>query len=387
MKKITVLGSTGSIGSNSLEVIEANPEKYKVVALGAGRNIDLLSKQIERFEPVAVATLDEDLSRTLRGRIKKKSAMEILSGREGFVRLATLKEADTVISAMTGAAGLIPTYAAIEAGKELALANKETMVMAGPLMMGRARKEGVSILPIDSEHSAILQSLQGHRREDVRRVILTASGGPFRERSIEEMERVTPEQALSHPTWNMGRKISIDSATLMNKGLEVIEAKWLFDLPTDQINVLIHPQSVIHSMVEYKDGSIIAQLGIPDMKTPISYALSYPHHMETRLPYLKLEEIGTLSFEKPDMKRFPCLRLALQAAEMGGSMPAVMNGANEVAVDSFLKGEIGFLKIPVLIEKTMEAHETFSIESIEGVMEIDHWARKTAYELRREVRG
>ena len=387
MKKITVLGSTGSIGSNSLEVIEANPEKYKVVALGAGRNIDLLSKQIERFEPVAVATLDEDLSRTLRGRIKKKSAMEILSGREGFVRLATLKEADTVISAMTGAAGLIPTYAAIEAGKELALANKETMVMAGPLMMGRARKEGVSILPIDSEHSAILQSLQGHRREDVRRVILTASGGPFRERSIEEMERVTPEQALSHPTWNMGRKISIDSATLMNKGLEVIEARWLFDLPTDQINVLIHPQSVIHSMVEYKDGSIIAQLGIPDMKTPISYALSYPHHMETRLPYLKLEEIGTLSFEKPDMKRFPCLRLALQAAEMGGSMPAVMNGANEVAVDSFLKGEIGFLKIPVLIEKTMEAHETFSIESIEGVMEIDHWARKTAYELRREVRG
>ena len=313
--------------------------------------------------------------------------MEILSGREGFVRLATLKEADTVISAMTGAAGLIPTYAAIEAGKELALANKETMVMAGPLMMGRARKEGVSILPIDSEHSAILQSLQGHRREDVRRVILTASGGPFRERSIEEMERVTPEQALSHPTWNMGRKISIDSATLMNKGLEVIEARWLFDLPTDQINVLIHPQSVIHSMVEYKDGSIIAQLGIPDMKTPISYALSYPHHMETRLPYLKLEEIGTLSFEKPDMKRFPCLRLALQAAEMGGSMPAVMNGANEVAVDSFLKGEIGFLKIPVLIEKTMEAHETFSIESIEGVMEIDHWARKTAYELRREVRG
>jgi len=377
MKKITILGSTGSIGLKTLKVIESNPEKYRVVALAAGRNIDLLMEQVKKFRPIAVAAIEKDLEDLLRDRLKN-SGTEVFSGREGFIHLATLKQADTVISAMTGAAGLVPTYEAIKAGKNIALANKETMVMAGPLVMYQAKKQGVSILPIDSEHSAILQSLQGHPREDLRRVILTASGGPFRELPLEKMERVTPEQALKHPNWNMGQKISIDSATLINKGLEAIEARWLFDLDIGQISIIIHPQSIIHSMVEYRDGSIIAQLGIPDMITPISYALSYPRHIKTHLPSLKLDEIEMLSFEKPDIKKFKCLDLALKAAKIGDSMPAVLNGANEIAVDFFLKGKIGFPQIPALIEKTMEAHKIFSIESIESVIEADTWARNMA---------
>jgi len=285
---------------------------------------------------------------------------------------------------MTGAAGLIPTYAAINANKQIALANKESIVMAGPLIMDSAKKNKVTILPIDSEHSAILQALQGHSRKDVRRVILTASGGPFWELSLEKMEDVTPEQALKHPTWDMGRKISIDSATLMNKGLEAIEAKWLFDLKINQISIVIHPQSIVHSMVEYKDGSIIAQMGTPNMITPISYALSFPNHIETDLPSLDIEEMGTLSFVRPDSEKFKCLDLALRAAAIGDSMPAVLNGANEIAVDSFLEGKIGFLQIPVLIEKTMDIHQTFTIDSIERVMEADTWARNTA---RKELPG
>jgi 1-deoxy-D-xylulose-5-phosphate reductoisomerase len=387
MKKIAVLGSTGSIGLNSLKVIESNPGKFKAIALAAGRNIDLLTKQIEKFHPTSVAVVEEDHADILRGRLKGNPATEVLSGIEGFKYLATLEEVDTVISAMTGAAGLLPTYAAINAGKNIALANKETMVMAGPLVMNQAKKHGVSILPIDSEHSAILQSLQGHPREDLRRVILTASGGPLRDLSIEKMEKVTPDQALRHPTWNMGQKISIDSATMMNKGLEVIEAKWFFDLRMDQISILIHPQSIIHSMVEYRDGSIMAQLGIPDMITPIAYALSYPRHIETHLPHLKLDEIGMLSFERPDFKRFKCLELAFKAVEIGESLPAVLNGANEIAVKFFLDGKINFLQIPILIEKTMKAHKTFSIENIENVMEADSWARNAASNLMLELNG
>jgi len=381
MKNIAILGSTGSIGSNSLRVIESNPEKYRVLALAAGKNIDLLTKQIEKFRPKGVAVLREELADILRARIEKNPGTEVFSGPDGFERLATLEEVDTVISAMTGAAGLMPTYAAIKAGKDIALANKETMVMAGPLIMDQAKEQGISILPVDSEHSAILQSLQGHSREDLKRVIITASGGPFRDFSLEKMKAVTPEQALKHPTWNMGQKISIDSATLMNKGLEAIEAKWLFDLRIDQIGILIHPQSIVHSMVEYRDGSVIAQLGVPDMITPISYALSYPRHIETDLPSLELDEIGTLSFMKPDMKIFKCLDLALRAAEIGDSMPAVLNGANEIAVDFFLQGKIGYLQIPALIEKTMEAHKTVSLDSIERVIEADSWARDTTKEL------
>jgi len=384
MKNITILGSTGSIGLKSLKVVESNPEKYRVIALAAGRNIDLLMKQVEKFHPIGVAAIEKDLADLLRDRLKN-SGTEVFSGREGFIHLATLKQVDTVISAISGAAGLIPTYEAIKAGKDIALANKETMVMAGPLVMYQARKKGVHILPVDSEHSAILQSLQGHPRKDLKRVILTASGGPFRELSLKKMEGVTPEQALKHPNWNMGQKISIDSATLMNKGLEAIEAKWLFDLSIDQISIVIHPQSIIHSMVEYRDGSIIAQLGIPDMITPISYALSYPRHIETHLPSLELDAIGMLSFEKPDFEKFKCLDLALKAARIGDSMPAVLNGANEIAVDSFLKGKIGFLQIPALIEKTMETHKTFSIESIENVIEADTWARNRAGKLLQEL--
>lgn len=381
MKKIAILGSTGSIGVNALKVIRANPEKYEVTALAAGRNIDLLLKQIEAFRPVAVSILDEDLGSELKNRLGGNKGPEVFYGNEGFVRLATLDQIDTVISAMTGAAGLLPTYEAIKAGKDIALANKETMVMAGHLIMTAVKKNGVSLVPIDSEHSAVLQSLQGHTKEDLRRVILTASGGPFRDASMEQMTTITPAQALNHPNWHMGPKISIDSATMMNKGLETIEAKWLFDLEMAQISILIHPQSVVHSMVEYKDGSIIAQLGIPDMMIPISYALSFPHHLKNDFSTLRLEEIGVLNFEKPDLKKFPCLELAFRAAEIGSSMPAVLNAANEIAVESFLDGKIAFLDIPELIEKSMEAHHPHPVETIEMVMEADRWARKTALGL------
>lgn len=386
MKKIALLGSTGSIGRNALKIIKQNPEKYRVIALSAGRNIDLLLGQIDEFRPKAVSVLEKDLANTLRTRLKGNAEIGVYSGIEGFRRIATLEEVDTVISAMTGAAGLAPTYAAIEAGKDVALANKEALVMAGSLIMDGIKNKNQTVLPIDSEHSAILQSLRGHPREDVRRVILTASGGPFRNMPLEDMEKVTPEQAQKHPTWNMGRKINIDSATLMNKGLEAIEAKWFFDLKMDQIDIMIHPQSIVHSMVEYKDGSIIAQMGVPHMITPISYALSYPHHMENHLSPLQLEEIGTLSFEKPDKKRFKCLDLALRAGEIGGSMPAVLNAANEIAVVAFLEGHIGFLQIPMLIERTMEAHTAYDIGHIEGVMEADSWARHRAEEALNSLR-
>jgi 1-deoxy-D-xylulose-5-phosphate reductoisomerase len=381
MKRIAILGSTGSIGCSSLKVIEAHPEAYQVMALAAGKNIDLLAEQIRRFRPLVVAVLGDQEAESLKERLGGAQGTRIVSGRQGFIHLATLDEVDTVISAITGAAGLVPTYAAIRAGKNIALANKETMVMAGPLVMEEAKRRGVAVLPVDSEHSAILQCLQGHARDDVRRVILTASGGPFKDFSHEEMEKVTPEQALKHPNWNMGPKITVDSATLMNKGLELIEAKWLFELDIHQIHILIHPQSVVHSMVEYRDGSIIAQLGIPDMITPISYALSYPRHVDTPLRPLDLEEVGTLRFMKADTRKFRCLELALRAAEIGDSMPAVLNGANEVAVDLFLKGRIGFLQIPSLIERTMDAHRPFVIDRIEKVMEADAWAREKAGEF------
>jgi 1-deoxy-D-xylulose-5-phosphate reductoisomerase len=381
MKRIAILGSTGSIGCNSLRVIEAYPQAYQVTALAAGRNMDLLAEQVRRFRPVEVAVSGDPEAERLKARLEGGPRPRVVSGREGLLHLATLEEVDTVISAIAGAAGLIPTYAAIRAGKTIALANKETMVMAGPLVIEEAKKRGVALLPVDSEHSAIFQCLQGHWRDDVRRVILTASGGPFKDFSYEEMEKVTPEQALKHPKWNMGPKITVDSATLMNKGLELIEARWLFALDIHQIHILIHPQSVVHSMVEYKDGSIIAQLGIPDMITPISYALSYPRHQDTALPALDLEQVGTLRFMKPDTRKFRCLGLALRAAEIGQSMPAVLNGANEMAVELFLQGRIGFLRIPSLIEETMEAHTPFVIDSIERVMEADAWARQRTAKL------
>lgn len=378
IKNIAILGSTGSIGVKALDVIRSSPDKYRIVALSAGRNIELLSRQIRDFRPMAVAVLEETTAARLRSRFPHNTGPEIFFGNDGFIRLATLDETDTIISAMTGAAGLLPTYEAIKAGKNIALANKETMVMAGPLVMAEAEKQKVLVLPVDSEHSAIFQAIHGHPREDVKRVVLTASGGPFRDFALEKLNKVTPAQALTHPNWKMGPKISIDSATMMNKGLEAIEAKWLFNLDMDQISILVHPESIVHSMVEYKDGAILAQLGIPDMFIPISYALSYPRHVENRLPSLDLERIGKLHFEKPDLQKFRCLNLALKAAETGESAPSVLNGANEIAVQAFLDGRIRFQDIPDLIEKTLAAHKPHHIDNIERVMKADSWARDTA---------
>lgn len=378
MKNLTILGSTGSIGVNALNVVKTHPRQYRVQALSAGRNVDLLLDQINTFHPRAVAVLNDALADDLEKKLAHNHSVEIFSGPVGYSRLSTMDGVDTVISAMTGAAGLQPTYEAICAGKNIALANKETMVMAGALVMEKAKEHGVSILPVDSEHSAIFQSLQGHDRNDLKRIMLTASGGPFRNFSLEEMSHVTASQALDHPNWEMGPKITIDSATMMNKGLEIIEAKWLFDLKMSQIDVLIHPQSIVHSMVEYMDGSIIGQMGVPNMMIPIAYALSYPRHMTTGLAPLELEKIGTLTFEKPDFKRFKCLALALRAAEQGDSMPAVMNGANEIAVEAFLTNKIGYLDIAELIEYTMQAHTPFPVDTIESVMTADRWARETA---------
>jgi 1-deoxy-D-xylulose-5-phosphate reductoisomerase len=378
---VAILGSTGSIGVNATKVIRAHPDQFKVATLAAGKNVERLSKQIEEFRPSAVAVSEERSARELKRRHSGVKGPEVFFGAEGAAKVATMDEVDMVISAMAGAAGLVPTHAAVLAGKDVALANKETMVMAGPLVMSAAGENGVSIIPVDSEHSAIFQSLHGHPREDVRQVILTASGGPFRNVPYEHLKEVTAAQALNHPNWDMGRKITIDSATLMNKGLEAIEAKWLFNLRMDQISILVHPQSIVHSMVEYRDGSVIAQLGVPDMIIPISYALSFPRHIENELPRLELDRIGSLSFEKPDLKRFRCLDLALTAAETGQSMPAVLNGANEIAVEWFLEGRIRFLDIPDLIAETMEMHRPQPIQSIEAVMEADLWARKKVIEL------
>ena len=382
-KTIALLGSTGSIGCNALEVIASNPQQYRVEALVAGQNIALLAEQVKRFQPRLVAVLNAEPARELRESLGPETSTEVLWGLDGCLRAATLEGVDTVISAITGAAGLEPTYAAVQSGKNVALANKETLVMAGDLVMRKAAENRVHILPIDSEHSAVLQSLQGHRREDLKRIILTASGGPFRDLSLEEMASVTPEQALNHPNWDMGPKVTVDSATLMNKGLEVIEARWLFGLYMSQIGVLIHPQSIIHSMAEYRDGSVIAQLGVPHMITPISYALSYPRHLETPIAPLDFHEIPALTFEAPDLERFRCLGLALQATETGASMPAVLNGANEIAVEAFLEGVLPYLGIPKLVERVMEMHVTHAIDTIEHVMEADAWARRTARDVLR----
>ncbi len=387
MKNICLLGSTGYIGINSLKVIKGNQERYRIVALGAGKNIDLLLNQIKEFKPRFAAVINSDLAKDLKIRLNNVTNTEILYGTEGYVEIATLSDVDIAIAAMTGSSGLLPTFSAITAGKDVALANKETLIIAGSLLMKESQKRGVNIFPIDSEHSAILQSIQGHNREDLKKIILTGSGGPFKDSSIERLSKVTPEEALKHPNWKMGRKITIDSATMMNKGMEAIEAKWLFNVDIDQIEILLHPQSIIHSMVEYMDGSIIAQLAPTDMRIPISYALSYPRHLKGELPSLDLLDIGKLSFGKPDKKKFRCLDLALSAGKIGKSMPAILNGADEIAVNAFLEGKIGFLEIPQLVEKTMEKHETFPIDSIDQAMEADQWAKSRATEILEEMVG
>jgi 1-deoxy-D-xylulose-5-phosphate reductoisomerase len=380
-KCLSILGATGSIGVSTLDIVAAHPERFSVGALTGGNNLERLAEQVRAFRPALVGVLSVAHGLRLR-ELLGTSPVEIVTGIEGLIACATLPAAEMVVSAIVGAAGLVPTMAAIEAGKDIALANKETLVTAGALVMDAVTRKGVCLFPVDSEHSAIFQSLQGHQRQDVRRLILTASGGPFRTRRLAELSRVTPADALAHPNWQMGRKISIDSATMMNKGLEVIEARWLFDLPGEQIAVHIHPQSIVHSMVEYRDGSVIAQLGIPDMKAPIAYALSYPDRLPLDLPPLDLCALKSLTFDAPEKGRFACLELAYAALAAGGSAPAVLNAANEIAVDAFLQGEIGFLDIPALIQQVLDRHPVSALHHIDDVLHADRWARE---ETRRRI--
>ncbi|MDD2318495.1 MAG: 1-deoxy-D-xylulose-5-phosphate reductoisomerase [Geobacteraceae bacterium] len=380
MKKLSVLGSTGSIGVSTLEIVAAHRDKFEIVALTGGNNLQLLKKQIEEFSPQVAAVISEQSARELRSMLPGVKT-EILHGVPGMIAAATAADATMVVAAIVGAAGLVPTVAAIKAGKDIALANKETLVTAGHLIMDMVKEQGVRLFPVDSEHSAIFQSLEGHRSDDVSRIILTASGGPFFQYPLDKLREVSIADALNHPNWSMGRKITIDSATMMNKGLEVIEAKWLFDLPVEKISVVIHPQSIIHSLVEYVDGCVIAQLGIPDMKAPIAYALTYPERVETGVRGLDLTAIASLNFFQPDLERFPALQLAFRAAGEGESMPAVMNAANEVAVDAFLSGKIKFTDIAMLIEKTMDAHNAHTLNSIDEVLSADLWGRKKTREL------
>lgn len=388
MKRISLLGSTGSIGCSTLDVIGSHPDEFSVTALAAGRNINLLKDQIHRFRPRLAAVIDEEHACELRRLLHAQTATAVRFGPEGYREAAAVSGADLVVSAMVGAVGLVPTLDAIAAGKAIALANKETLVMAGGIVLRTAAEKGVPIIPVDSEHSAVFQCLQGNRREDVRRIILTASGGPFLHLSQKELAAVTPEQALKHPNWKMGKKITIDSATMMNKGLEVIEAGWLFGIPVTAVDVLIHPQSIVHSMVEYRDGSVIAQLGVPDMRIPIAYALAFPKRLDRRDdPPLDLLKTGILEFLKPDRERFPALQLAYTAAEIGGTMPAVMNGANECAVEAFIDAKIGYSDIYRLIRKVIDRHCVQKEPTIDAILAADHWSREEMGKLVKGMRN
>ena len=383
MKRLAILGSTGSIGQSALAVVDAHPDKLQVVSLAAGDNDARLAEQIEKYGPDVVAMASGDALDRLRESGVRLPIVGV--GTVGLIAVATHPDVDIVLCASSGTAGLEAVLAAIEVGKTIALANKEVLVMAGALVTAAARAHGVPILPVDSEHNAIHQCLHGRRADEIRRLILTASGGPFREYGREALERVTPEAALRHPTWQMGRKITIDSATLMNKGLEVIEAHWLFGATADQIDVVIHPQSVVHSMVELTDGSVIAQLGVTDMRLPIQYACSYPDRWSAPLPSLDLARSGRLDFLEPAHDRFPCLGLAYRALRSGDSVPVVMNAANEVAVETFLEGKLGFTAIPRVIEKTIDAHQMVEVDTLKVVRSVDAWARGHAAEVAREL--
>ena len=377
MKHLSILGSTGSIGTNALEVVRRFPQTFNVAALCAKTSVEALAGQIVEFQPELAAVYDAGGAARLKSLLPGSCATEIVYGRDGYRQTAACAAADTVVTAMVGAAGLEPTVAAINAGKTICLANKETLVMAGEIVMSLAREKGVSILPIDSEHSAIFQCLEGNRREDLDRILLTASGGPFRTRPRETFGQISREEALNHPNWSMGPKITIDSATLMNKGLEVIEARHLFNVATEQIEVVVHPQSIIHSMVAYRDGSVIAQLGVPDMKGAIAYALSYPERLALGQPLPDFAGIGRFDFEKPDLERFPCLGLAFEAVRAGGTLPAVLNAANEAAVALFLDNRIGFVDIPDIISATMQQHTVATSPDLAAIMAADQWARET----------
>ena len=381
VRRIAILGSTGSIGRSALSVAEAHPDRLRVVALAAGSNAALLREQAERFRPALASMASAGALAAASEGLRRAGVRTAAAGAQGLIAVATHPEADIVLCASSGTAALEAVLAAIETGKTIALANKEVLVMAGGLMTEAARRRGVAILPVDSEHNAIHQCLAGRRRDEVRRLILTASGGPFRGQSPVALDRVGPDDALKHPTWRMGRKITIDSATLMNKGLEVIEARWLFDVPADAIDVVIHPQSVVHSMVELVDGSILAQLGVTDMRLPIQYAFSYPDRWASPVPGLDLAACGRLDFHLPDHESFPCLGLAYRALRGQGGLPVVLNAANEVAVEAFLGGRLKFTAIPEVIARAMDAHVPAPVDSLEAVRAVDRRARAHAREV------
>ncbi len=381
MKKIAILGSTGSIGTQTLEIVRENSE-LQVVALAAGSNVELMERQIREFRPAVAAMWKEEAAEELKKRVADLE-VKIVSKMDGLLEIATLESVEILVTALVGMIGIRPTIAAIEQGKDIALANKETLVTAGHLIMPLAQKKGVSILPVDSEHSAIFQSMRGEKKEQIEKILLTASGGPFRGRKREELTQIQPRDALKHPNWSMGRKITIDSSTLVNKGLEVIEAKWLFDLTLEQIQVVIHPQSIIHSMVQYRDGGIIAQLGTPDMKLPIQYALFYPDRMPMKGKRVDFYELGTMTFEKPDISTFEGLALAYEAARIGGSMPTVYNAANEKAVSLFLEEKISYLGITELISDAMKHHQVIYNPNLEEILKTE----QESYQYINEVVG
>ena len=386
MKRLAIIGSTGSIGQNTLKVVEHLSDRFVVYGLGVNSGVERLAEQTAAFRPKVVAIADADRVDEFHRHCARLGIQtpEIQTGVQGLSLIAAASEVDIVVSAAVGAAGLVPTLRAVAAGKVVALANKEAMVVAGELLRQTARESGARIIPIDSEHSALDQCLRSGNHGELRRLILTASGGPFRETPREMLERVTPEEALNHPTWKMGKRITVDSATLMNKGLEVIEARWLFDVPSEKIDIMVHPQSIVHSMVEFIDGSLIAQLGTADMRQPIQYALTYPDRLESCVPGLDWSTVTKLDFSPPDPSKFPCISLAYRAIEMGGTAPAVLNAADEVAVAAFLRREIGFTKIPDLIRATLEKHQVMPAASLDAVIAADRWARGFA---QREIRG
>ncbi|MEG6587831.1 1-deoxy-D-xylulose-5-phosphate reductoisomerase [Paenibacillus barengoltzii] len=379
MKKIALIGSTGSIGTQTLDVIRAYPREFRLEGLAAGSNLKLFAEQVHEFRPRKASVATKELADRIRPELPE--GVELYYGEQGLVEVAAGTDADTVVTAIVGSAGLPATLAAIEEGKHIALANKETLVTAGHLVTEMAQRKGVALLPVDSEHSAIFQCLNGEYKQEVRQITLTASGGSFRDLTREQLREVTVEDALKHPNWSMGAKITIDSATMVNKGLEVIEAHWLFGLPFEQIGVLLHPESIIHSFVEYRDGSVIAQLGTPDMRVPIQYALTYPHRWPSAAKRLSLAEIGKLHFREMDFERFPCLRLAYECGKIGGTATSVYNAANEVAVARFLKGEIPFLQIEAIIETALAEHEVQFHPDLETIREADRWARALAETL------
>ncbi|MEY9866324.1 1-deoxy-D-xylulose-5-phosphate reductoisomerase [Peribacillus sp. RS7] len=377
MKNISLLGATGSIGQQTADVVRSHPDQFKIVALSAGKNIELVRAYIQEFEPKLVSVQTEEDYHVLKSEFFSRKDIEFMYGDEGLTAVAVFDQATILVNAVIGSVGLYPTLQAIKAKKDIAIANKETLVTAGHLVISEAKKAGVRLLPVDSEHSAIFQALQGEREKNIERLVITASGGSFRDRTREELKGVTVEEALNHPNWSMGAKITIDSASMMNKGLEVIEAHWLFDLPYDKIDVLLHKESVIHSMVEFHDSSVIAQLGSPDMRVPIQYALTYPDRMPLEgRKRLNLAEAGKLHFSDMDFNRYPCLQFAYKAGKMGGTMTTVLNAANEAAVSAFLSGKVSFLEIETLIEKALNQHSVIALPDLETIQEVDNMTRQ-----------